>query len=57
MKPSIVISFLSILLLFGLLLHASTNNKVSSKLKKTEKQSPKMEIKKDLDFIPASVFL
>jgi hypothetical protein len=57
MKRSKVIVFLGILLLCGILLHATSNNKPFEKLKKSKEITTKVVVKTDFEFIPGSVLL
>jgi hypothetical protein len=57
MKRSKVILLLGVLLLCGILLHAANNNKPFTKFKKTTKKTTEVEMKKDMEFIPGSIFL
>lgn len=57
MKPSLIILFLSILLLSGILLHAASNNKASAQPSKSKKETTNTAPQKNVDFIPGSVLL
>jgi hypothetical protein len=56
MKLVKIILFLSFLLLFGMLLHAASNNKPLLKVRKTEKTT-EVEAEKNLELVPGTIFL
>lgn len=57
MKRSLIILFVSILLLCGLLLRAAGISKAPIKLPASKKEAIKIETKKAPEFIPGSVLL
>ena len=51
MKRSLIVFFLTLLLVSAALLHANNNN-VSFKVKKATKETTKAEVNKDMKFVP-----
>jgi len=56
MNRSLIILFLAILLLCGAFLRAATNNKATH-IKKANGQVTKVEVKKEMEFIPNLILL
>jgi len=57
MKRSLVLFFLTILLLCAAFLHAANNNKGHFKVKKEKKEAIKMEVQKNMEFVPNVIVL
>jgi hypothetical protein len=52
MKRSLVVFFLTLLLLCAVLLRAANNNNIGFRIKKAKEEATKIEVKKDMEFVP-----
>jgi hypothetical protein len=57
MKLSLIILFLTVLLLCGVLLHAANNNRKVFKIENLKEEVTKAELKRDMEFFPNVVLL
>lgn len=57
MKLSLILLFLTILLLCGVLLRAANNNKKLVKIENIKEEVTSIEISKDMEFVPNIILL
>ena len=57
MKLSLILTFLGIMLLCGMLLHAANNNKKQLVIEKETERVTIVEIKKDMQLVPNALLL
>jgi len=57
MKPSLIVLFLTILLLCGVLLRAAGNNKKLVKTENIKEEVTAVEVKKEMNFLPNVILL
>jgi hypothetical protein len=56
-KISLAVLFLTVLLLFGVLLRAANNTKRTFTIEKAKGAEPIVEIKKDMELVPVVILL